>query len=1061
MKGKDRKPKKNWTGVVSVIGFLLLFMVAAGQIWAQSKGVKAITNIRIDENRDSVDLFIDGNTLLTYAPYIQSHPPVVNLYFNDTILRTENVHLTPENDLVESVKATGDAGNGAAKVEIVLAKDIPSKVFRRGNTLKVSFDKHASPPKAEAVKPSAKPQYARTRSYSASGTRLETIYAGKIKDEHDKESVKVFIETNGPITRYESYTSENPARIVFDIYNVRSPYKNERTVPVYTEWVKRVRYNGYPDRLRVILDTKSVYLDAYNAYPIENGLIVHVGGDSSAQYAARPSQPAAPEDLSQRVSPSMSKNQFNSIYATQHDDGILVTVRADSPITGFRPAINRNPPRIIYEISDVDTSGVENKKISIGAPEVKNIQYGSAGDKLQIVIETSEPYLSAFSAYTDKTGMVIQIGSKAQAARASRAGESGMRADTPRAAGYEGQGGDLDGSSPTAWVNRIDFVEGGQGKTTLIIGTTQEVEYEMDKVSDKKMLLKLYDAKIPAYRQRPLITDKFDSAVDTIKPIQGDDKMSEFSIELRETVPHYIEQAGNVLMVHFEPSAKQPKASEMAGMPSWRNVLESPEEQGRTRPAPPEEEPMEPMSISDEEAMSPITIPSSETPVASGMDAFGGGVEDDDLFSPRTSQKQYTGEKIALDFYKTDIKNVFRILREVSGLNFAVEKDVTGEVTLTLDKPVPWDQVLDLVLKMNRLGKTVEGNIIRIATQGTLNREAAEREKKREEELKAREARKKVEPLFTEYIPVNYSKAGSEIQPHIEKILTPERGSVSVDNRTNMIIMTDTRETIRKAVEIVERLDRVTPQVIIEARVVEVNTNFAKQFGVQWGADAGIFNDDPAAGIGPQRSYSVLGGTYGYGMSMNLPPSSYSGTLGFDFTRIAGTPFVLNARLRAMESRSEGKIISAPKILTLDNKAAQIKQGVEIPYSVTDNEGNVNILFKNVDLLLEVTPHITPDNRISIVLNITKNDIAGAEQQISTKEAKTEFLINDGDTIVIGGIRKTNILYGEDGFPGLSKIPLIGWLFKNKTDQEESQELLIFITTKIVQLEQKAIRTSN
>ena len=581
-----------------------------------------------------------------------------------------------------------------------------------------------------------------------------------------------------------------------------------------------------------------------------------------------------------------------------------------------------------------------------------------------------------------------------------------------------------------AWVNRIDFSSEEAGKSTIIIGTTRPVEYRIKKASPQLLQLKLLNTRLPDYRKFPLITTRFESAVDRIIPVQTPamKNTSMLTIELRETVPYFIEQNNDLLLVHFEASTIAPRPLEDAKLPAWKKVLTQ--------------------TVTKEEIETEVDI-DKKTP--------------DGLFA-----EKYTGEKIALDFYETDIKNVFRILQEVSGKNFAIDKDVAGKVTLTLDKPVPWDQVLDLVLKMNQLGKVFEGDIIRIAAAETLKKEA---EFKRD--------KLSLEPLVTKYISVNYANAEEDILPKIEAILT-ERGSVSADQRTNLIIMTDIPEKIGKARELVINLDKVTLQIIIEARIVEATTNFSREIGVQWGAASGEqpssamdiaaiggnwFVDDGTppytSARGALENTIGVGHTYGGNMAINVPTKSSAMSIGFNFTKLAGTPFLLNAKLLAMESQGELKIISSPKIVTLDNKEAAIMQGLQYPIVTPGTDGGP-ATTKLEDLLLELTvkPHVTSDNRISMVINIKKRDlgnIINTKQSFTKKEATTELLVDDGDTIVIAGIIKTTKSSGETGVPWLSKIPFLGWLFKSTEKIDNKEELLIFITPKIVKLEQRGL----
>jgi type IV pilus assembly protein PilQ len=599
----------------------------------------------------------------------------------------------------------------------------------------------------------------------------------------------------------------------------------------------------------------------------------------------------------------------------------------------------------------------------------------------------------------------------------------------------------------TAWVNKIDFLSESEGRSTLVLGTTHAVNYRIQKVAPRKIEILLLNTRIPSYRQRALITTRFTSAVDRIVPYQRSKAKNEsvVSVELREVVPYVAEQADNLLLVHFEASSVPPKPLEQAQLPPWKQEIVS----GRMAPLTPVDQQVPP---EDQAVVAAPVQPAAEPLTAA--DAAEADLEllyqqDRELQSLLApGRKKYTGEKIALDFYDTDIKNVFRILREVSGKNFAIDKDVTGKVTMSLDKPVPWDQVLDLVLRMNQLGQVYEGDIVRIATLETLKNEDDLRKAKLESMRKAREEAKALEPMTTRYIPVSYSNAKDEIRPHIEKILTEKRGSVSVDEKNNQIIITDTAAKIRQAQEIIRRIDKVTSQVIIEARVVEVSSDFSRQLGITWGATHG---PGVIPGAGAETTTDI---------AMNFPSLSTS-TIGINFSRLSGVPFVLNAQISALETTGEGRILSAPKILTLDNKKAKIKQGLEFPYLERDSSGGSSVKFKNIDLLLEVTPHVTPDNRISLVIFITKNDvdtITDGVPSVATNEAETELLINDGDTIVIGGIIKKTENVVENAFPGLSKIPILGWLFKNNTKDIEHNELLIFITPRIVQLEQAAVK---
>jgi len=862
---------KTTTGIRAWAIFLVIFMVpfmvcitseAADQTTKEAQNPaeqKLINEISTDEDSESITVSIKGDSMLTYTSVKQPFPLGVLLYFPETTLDNIEATYTPESDIVDSINASEFTEDGhTSRIEILLKEDVPYEIIREDQGLKISFQKVVDV--ASGEEKTEEPEAASSTSVvqpdeasMVTATRLESVETTQLDD-----GVKVFVRADGAIKDFKSFTVESPPRIVFDIFNIKSPFKKEQVIPVDSKRVQRIRHYGHPDKIRLVLDTYKSYLYAFSATPDKDGLMINVGGDMG-----------------------------------------------------------------------VSSSGE------------KEAEYESTG---------------------------------------------------------------------TAWVNRVDFSSEDAGKSTVIIGTTKPVKYDIKKTEVDKLQLKLINTRLPDDRKLPLITTRFDAAVDRITPVQTTAMKDTtlVAIELREAVPYFIEQIDNLLLIHFEASSISPKSLEEADLPPWKKILAK-------------------------------AVAEAESEVEEEMKADVGGSE-------LEGEKIYTGEKIAIDFYDTDIKNVFRILREVSSQNFAIDKDVSGKVTLSLEKPVPWDQILDLILKMNKLGMTHEGNIVRIATLTTLEEEEKIAVKKKVSERKIAKEEKAEEPLITEYISINYANAQSDVLPHIVK---SDRGTISVDARNNQIIITDVVENIANAKEIVKKIDQVTPQVIIEARIVDASSSFTKSIGTSWGAQMGISDG---------KQLGKIGGDVQLTAAASNPPSNSLGAFGINFSRLVGTTLELNATILAAETQGQTKVISTPKIVTLDNTPASIKQGISYPINKLDADGNTTTEYKDIALELTVTPHVTPDNRISMKINIKNNELAeavGNNISFSTKEASTELLVNDGDTVVIGGIRKDTESSDQDGVPGLLKIPVLGWLFKSKNRDETKRELLIFITPRIVQLEQR------
>lgn len=408
---------------------------------------------------------------------------------------------------------------------------------------------------------------------------------------------------------------------------------------------------------------------------------------------------------------------------------------------------------------------------------------------------------------------------------------------------------------------------------------------------------------------------------------------------------------------------------------------------------------------------------------------------------------KYTGTKISLDFQDSDIVPIFRLLSDISGYNIVVDPNVKGKLTMKLIN-VPWDQALELILKTFHLGKSVEGNIIRIAPLSVFAKES-------EEKQKALDAAVKAERLETKIYLISYAKV-KEVEKSIKdaKILTP-RGSISVDERTSSLVVKDGASVFPQVENLIATLDKPTPQVMIEGRIVEINTSDDRDLGIQWGLKVNAPNT--LSSIGGLSGLSR--GTFtGNNFMVDFPASVSGRGTGITFGIISpDRTFGLDMQLSAIETVGRAKIISNPKILTLDNGKAKILQGKSIPVRKLTTEGTVSTEFKDINIELNVTPHIAPDKSINMDIEIKKEEIDPTVPSIEgvpgtdKKEAKTSVIIKDGETIVIGGMYRINTSETDTGVPGLMKIPILGWLFKENKTSVTTSELLIFITPRIVE----------
>lgn len=457
-----------------------------------------------------------------------------------------------------------------------------------------------------------------------------------------------------------------------------------------------------------------------------------------------------------------------------------------------------------------------------------------------------------------------------------------------------------------------------------------------------------------------------------------------------------------------------------------------------------------------QKAEAPMMTAAAE-PVAEKADIVleNGGVPEERERKAQTESvtpPKYVGKKISLDFQDAEIANVVRLIADVSNLNVVLGEDVKGKVTLKLIN-VPWDQALDIMLKMNNLGQIREGNIIRIATLSNIARQ-------QDEEAHAKETKIKAEDLQTRILYVNYGKAG-DLVDSLRKLLST-RGDITVNVRTNALIVKDIEKNIDEVARLVNTIDTPTPQVVIEARIVQVAPTFNRSLGIQWGASSQTVSNGGILGVtgtggSAGRPGVVLPAQFGVprpDFAVNLPAAQNFGGLGFSFGRITDNPINLDLRLSAGESQGLTRVISTPKVSVLNNQEAKIEQGESIPFSTTSAQGT-QTTFVDANLTLLVTPQISPDGGIIMKIMVTKNApgetrLGASGPSILKKQATTNVLVKDGETTVIGGIYETTKTDSISGIPYLKDIPILGWLFKTTTKREDTSELLVFLTPRIV-----------
>ncbi|MBW1715423.1 MAG: type IV pilus secretin PilQ [Deltaproteobacteria bacterium] len=659
---------------------------------------------------------------------------------------------------------------------------------------------------------------------------------------------------------------------------------------------------------------------------------------------------------------------------------VAITSSKAVPYTTFKLV---QPLRIVVDVSALPTEGLTGPDVSKDGI-IKAIAFERMDDKSLVTRVTATLYEDVEYSVQEKDGIIdILLSSKkpyetvGPPAVASK--EEAVAQKKPRLFFAPGK-------TKLNQILGIDFFMLPKNKSRVTITTREKAVYELSRKDPLTLLLEIKDVTIRPELTRYIDSSHFRGVVNRITPIvRAPERSVAFEIQLKEMVPYHLMGTEQEIRLDFNKTSVKPPAKTITVARLAKTTVE------------PEQIPRE-----AEPVVGPPRVP-----------------------KPKKYRK-YTGERITLDFANADIKNILKLIGEVSKLNLVWGPEVKGTVSMRL--------------------KNKEGNIIWITTKGkirNLEKERQEKLKAQQESIKAAKAAMKeaeeAEPLVTAYITVNYADVG-DIKKLIEENVKGPRGKLSVDTRGKTIIFTDIASNIKEARALKKRQDTPIKQVMIEARVVEAKTTFSRSLGVNW---TGTYQS-PWGGGGP-------GNNYRYDFATNFTALAGS-TFDIGFT---SATMVLNARITLGETEGKLKTISAPKIITQDNQRATIKQGTTLYIPYTDIEGNRTAKEVDATLELNVTPKITPNNMVT--MDITVNDDfpdyanrVGEYVPILTKSATTKMMIASGDTVVIGGIYKEAKGVSNEGTPWFRKIPLLGWFFGTESKVVEKSELLIFLTPRVV-----------
>jgi type IV pilus assembly protein PilQ len=664
-------------------------------------------------------------------------------------------------------------------------------------------------------------------------------------------------------------------------------------------------------------------------------------------------------------------------------------------------------------------------------PLIKGVRIGHYQDKLRLVFDSQKPQLPPYQVNRIDDKLMVSLGNIPQPSEPQIYVQEKMESRSK--------------PGKPSTLTSIDFKRMDDKSRIILSLSADDLQFESSAPSKNMIAIDVKNASAPKRLLKGIDTSVFESVVNYINLENvkiGKANDVRVLVKLGEEAPYQTTKEGKEIFIDIKETPKKAESrtkvppevkKEEAAEVKKEAVKKEDEVKKEEKPTP---------ELKKEE------IKAAEKPIPPTPVAKKAKLEGEKKVFEGVPQKIYSGRKLSLDFKDADIKNILRLIAEVSNLNIIVADEVTGKITMRL-VDVPWDQALEIILQSKRLDKRQVGNVVRIAPVEALRKED-------QASLEEQKSKERLEPMVNELISVNYATA-KEIMPQVKSILS-ERGDVKVDDRTNTLIVKDIAKSIPAVRNLVKFLDTKTPLVLIEARIVEANLSFQRELGVQWGFLTRGKNTTVGGGT---TATGVLGSTVNRVVDLAANPRSGLGAGGLGAAGVLsaifskGTLAEIDVTLSAHENQGNAKVISSPKIATLDNKEASIEQGLRIPYLKLTTEGTVTTDFIDANIKLTVTPHVTNDGTIKLILKVKKDapdrsiEVQGVPS-IDKKEAISEVLIRDGGVVAIAGIYSITKNDGAEGVPLFSKIPLLGWLFKRENKEDNRRDLLIFVSPKIM-----------